>query len=596
MAKQEKLTVRQSLGALFEVAKLSFSIAPGAVTFKLFGSLINAILPIVTTYFAARTTTELVQAYGGSTAAKHAVILYVVLTIIFGLVTTAWNSIDNYVQNRMRYLVELRVSNRMYERFLSLEFWRYEDKDTLDVYDRATKFSFFFAYIFNSLSNLVSDIIAVASAVIALAIFNVGIALFVLAALFPGMYVQWRLSKRQARNWRETTDVRREIGVLEWILSYPRYIAEIRLYGLVRSLLDRRSELKDTDELKRVEIQKDVIPRQLFADAVQSVAELVTLIWVVLQIVARKAPIGQFVYVQQLVSRAINSANGFINTIGSMEEDIANLFDYDRFMRFPLMVSGDVEVQNVPEKIIIDDVSFRYPGADSDVLKNVSLTIERSQHVAIVGENGAGKSTLIKLITGLYAPTSGSIRLDDINLTNVDVVSWHKYLGFLQQSFAYYDFTTVLDNVRFGDVGSEYSEARLEQALRDAEAYEFVSKLPKQAKTPLNKSVHEDGVDLSGGQWQRLALARNFYRNSPIVILDEPTSAIDALAEARIFDRLFKGKKRTVITISHRLSTIKKADVIYMLKDGEIVESGTHNELIAKKGEFYHMFKSQIEG
>jgi len=218
--------------------------------------------------------------------------------------------------------------------------------------------------------------------------------------------------------------------------------------------------------------------------------------------------------------------------------------------------------------------------------------------VAIVGENGAGKSTLIKLLTGLYRPTKGNILLDGVDMNEYEVGSWHKLLGVLQQDFLSYGFATAKDNIYFGDVSGPLDQKRFDDAINRAEAKTFLAKLPKGIDSFVTTWMeHKDGtkgVDLSGGQWQRLALARNFYRNSPIIILDEPTSAIDALAEARIFERLFADKNRTVITISHRLTTVEKADMIYMLEGGKIVERGTHQQLVKNRGPYYKMFESQL--
>jgi ATP-binding cassette subfamily B protein/ATP-binding cassette subfamily C protein len=231
------------------------------------------------------------------------------------------------------------------------------------------------------------------------------------------------------------------------------------------------------------------------------------------------------------------------------------------------------------------------------VLHNISLAVHKNEHVAIVGENGAGKSTLIKLISGLYAPTNGDITVDDQSLEAINVAEWHRRIAVLSQDFIDYGFATARDNVLFGDV-QKHDNALYHESLKAAEADEFIKKLPYGDTTYMDSWMESDGgekgVRVSGGQWQRIALARNFYRDAPIIILDEPTSAIDALAESRIFERLFKRKDKTIITISHRLTTVKKADVIYMMKDGRIVEQGTCDELLNKKGEFYEMFKAQL--
>ncbi|HEX4662406.1 MAG TPA: ABC transporter ATP-binding protein, partial [Candidatus Saccharimonadales bacterium] len=217
-------------------------------------------------------------------------------------------------------------------------------------------------------------------------------------------------------------------------------------------------------------------------------------------------------------------------------------------------------------------------------------------HVALVGENGAGKSTLIKLLLGMYVPSSGTVRINGQNLNTYDVNSWHKQLAVLLQEFIHYSYTTIGENIWHGDVRQKYDPETLKAALAQGEATEIVDALPHKLETQASNWFDEtEGIELSGGQWQRIALSRNFFRQAPIIILDEPTSAIDALAEAKIFRKLFaRDNKKTVITISHRRSTVEKADIIYVLKDGRIAESGTHKELVAKNGEYCRMFADQL--
>lgn len=594
---KQQMSLREQFRAIAKVAALSFRIAPGAVLFKLFGAILNALLPFVTAYFAALTTTTLVEAYSGNESAQSLVVMYVIVTTLIGLFGLAWASVDRYIQANMRFRVEAKVSDRMYEQFLSLDFWRYDDKETVDLYDKAQKFAQFFAYIFDRLATLATQLITMIIGVAALVSLNIWLALAVFAAMVPGIYFQFKLSRAQIEHWNNNIDTRRTRNMIEWNLLQPDAITELRLYGVVRHLLGLRNKMRNKDEKARVDFEKRFIGKRLMADLLQTGAEVGALLWVVVEIIAHRQPIGQFVYVQQVVSRAINGASGLITELSTIDEDIANLFDYEKFMQLERSDEGGIKIKSVAGGIGIDKLTFRYPNQDSDVLKNVTLTVEPNQHVAIVGENGAGKTTLIKLLAGLYLPQKGSVTVDGTALKDIDIASWHKQLAILRQDFVHYIFANIGDNVRFGDVSKQDAEL-FDQALRDAEAFEFTKKLPRGVDTMANNWMEDEegnkGVELSGGQWQRLALARNFYRDAPIIILDEPTSAIDAMAEAKIFNRLFKEKNKTIIAISHRLTTVKKADVIYMMKDGEVVESGDYQSLINARGDFYKMFESQL--
>ncbi|HJQ08098.1 MAG TPA: ABC transporter ATP-binding protein [Candidatus Saccharimonadales bacterium] len=601
MAKKKKLPVREYARAIAGVAKLSFKTAPAAVGFKLFGIVIDSVLPIIVTYFAALTTTQLVLAFAGDKAAGRQAIVYIVITAALGFGATAWRSIDQYVQALMRFKIEAKVSDAMYEHFLSLDFWQYDDKETADLYDRAQKFSQFFAYVLDRLAGVLSQFITLIFSLVALMIFLPWLALFVLLAVLPGVYLQFKLSRSQIQHWDKTVDARRSRSFIEWNLLQPNSIAELRLNGLVRHLLNLRQSLRNKDEKERLMFERRYIGKRLMADGLEAVTELGALLWIVLQIIAREQPVGQFVYVQQLVSRAFSGANGFIYQLSTIDEDLAYLFDYQRFMNLQARNKDGKRLKRTPEKIVFKEVSFCYPQTTKNVLDRVSFEIHKGQHVAIVGENGAGKSTLVKLLTGLYEPTKGIVALDDVLLKDIAINSWHKELSVLQQDFEKYVFTDIQNNIYYGDVSRPFNKERILGSLDKAEALQFVNGLPQKLKTyPSNWMEDEEGhkgIQLSGGQWQRIALARNFYRDSPIIILDEPTSAIDALAEARIFKRLFaKANKKTVITISHRLSTVEKADMIIVLEDGRIAESGTHGELVAKRGQYYRMFEGQLEG
>lgn len=486
----------------------------------------------------------------------------------------------------------------MYEQFLSLDFWRYDDKKTADLFDKAKQFANFFAYVFDSLASVFTALVQLVAGLVALLLVSWWLGVILLAAVIPGVVIQFRLSRAQVKHWNNNVETRRMKDMIEWKMFEINNIAELRLYGLARHLLDLRMKLRDKDEKRRIDFERKFIWRQLGADVLEAAAEVTALVFTTLQIIAHTQPIGQFLYVQQVVSRVLGGARSFVSGMSQIDGDIANLFDYNEFMELPAGVERAKRLRAVPQVIELQGVSFHYPGSDQLVLRGVSLRLQRGQHVALVGENGAGKSTLVKILLGLYKPTRGKVLLDDVDLADIRVADWHRLLGVLQQDFTKYSFATARDNVLLGDVSRPADKVRFNASLDAAEARTFLEKLPKGLDNFVHQWIEHDdgtpGVDLSGGQWQRLALARNFYRDSPVIVLDEPTSAVDALAESRIFKRLFAQKDKTIVTISHRLTTVKAATMIYVLEQGAIVEQGTHAELVEKRGAYYRLFESQL--
>lgn len=599
MAKKQKLTLWQYVVSIVRVGMTSFRLAPSAGIVQLIDSIVQALLPIATTYFAALTTTALAGAYAGDAGAAQHVFVYVVITSAISVVMLLWNSVSNYVSQKTRYVIDAAVEDKMRIHFGSLPFELYDDKEVVDLQEKARRFSNVFSYIFNTIGAMAVSIVGAIGSLVALLFVNVWLALAVTIAIIPGIVIQLRLARQQARHWEGNITNRRRMGNMGWMLNESRNMAELRVYGVLKRLMKTYADLRTKDEKVRLDFELKTIWKQTVADVGEALVELGALLWVVLQIIDRSQPVGQFLFVQQMVSRAMGQASSLARQLGNADEDLANLVDYQRFMDIAVEREKPLRVARAPQQIELDHVSFEYPKTNITVLDDVSMTISAGQHIAIVGENGAGKSTLIKLIMGLYSPTSGSIRVDGLSLSDVAPESWHKHIAMLGQEFITYHFATIDENIAYGDVTHKPDVKRIAQALKDAEFSDVVGRLEHGGATYIERWMAQDNdeataTELSGGQYQRLALARNFYRNSPVVILDEPTSAIDALAESRIFDRLFAQKDKTLIMISHRLTTVEKADVIYMFEHGKIVEQGTHEELVAQKGAYYHMFKSQL--
>ena len=595
-SENDKPQTRRIVETLVNVMVTIWRTSPRAIFIQAVAAVLTASLPLATTYFAALTTTALAEAYAGGDPRQ--LFAYVVITVILGVIMSFWGIVQAYFEQLMRYQLESSINDQMFMRLHGLDFWRYDDPATIDMFDRARRFASSFSYLFSRLTNIATNIVSLVVGLWIISSVGWWLGLLLVVAIIPSGIIQFRLSRLTSNYWRKNTNIRRRMWWIEYAISKPEDIAELRLYGVIKHLLAERAALRDKDQLQMIKYERSFMAKRFGGEVLQAVAEVAALVWVTLEIIAHRQPIGQFVLVQQMVSRVLSSVDSLISTYNSIDEEVVNMVDYQRFMELPLADTKPSLPLSMDKSITVSNVKFNYPGSETLVLKGLSLDIKRGQHVAIVGENGAGKTTLVKLLTGLYQPTSGEILIDGRNLSEVNMADWHRQLAVLSQSFIRYDFATAHENVWYGDVSRELDLKRLAVALKQAEADDFVKKLPKGGDSYVDKWMTDDsddkGVDLSGGQWQRLALARNFYRDAPIVILDEPTSAVDAAAEARIFRHLFKQKDKTIIAISHRLSTVKKADVIYFMKDGRIVEQGTCSELIAKRGEFYEMFKEQL--
>ena len=597
LSQNDKPQVRQIIKTLTGVLVTVWQTSPRTIIIQAIGAVLTASLPLATTYFAALTTTALTEAYTGSGDSRQ-LLVYVIMTVVLGVMMSFWGIVQTYFEQLMRYQLESSINDQMFARLHGLDFWRYDDPATIDMFDRARRFAGSFSYLFSRLTSIATNIVSLVVGLWIISLVSWWLGLLLVVAIIPSGVVQFRLSRLTSKYWRKNTKIRRRMWWIEYAISKPENIAEMRLYGLIKHLLTERATLRDKDQLQMIKYERNFMAKRFGGEMLQAAAEVAALVWVTLEIIAHRQPIGQFVLVQQMVGRVLGSVDSLISTYNSIDEEVANMVDYQRFMELPLADTKPSLAISMNKSITVRNVKFHYPGSKTLVLKGLSLEIKRGQHVAIVGENGAGKTTLVKLLTGLYQPTSGGILIDGQDISEVDATAWHRQLAVLSQSFIRYDFATAYENVWYGDVSRELDRDRLKTALKQAEADDFVKKLPKGGDSYVDKWMTDDtddkGVDLSGGQWQRLALARNFYRNAPIVILDEPTSAVDAAAEARIFRHLFKQKDKTIIAISHRLSTVKKADVIYFMKDGRIVEQGSCSELIAKRGEFYEMFKEQL--
>jgi ATP-binding cassette subfamily B protein len=330
--------------------------------------------------------------------------------------------------------------------------------------------------------------------------------------------------------------------------------------------------------------------------------DLAIQIWLIARVIATHGifGIGDFQFYRGVIQNFGTTVSSAAFGMSRLQESFIYIDDFFKLMSYTPRLPQSarpvrLSLSTIPV-VRFDHVSFRYPSAKRAVLHDISFTLEPGQHLAIVGANGAGKTTILKLLLRLYDPTSGTVSLDDQPLPTIALESWYDHLGFLFQDFNRFSPLSVRDNITLGGQAGTATTKRLERAIRLADATQFIGKLPSGVDQVLDPSF-KGGTEISGGQWQRLALARSFYRTPNVLILDEPTSAIDAAAEHIIFQRLFREQQvKSMIIISHRFSSVRRADKILVLDQGRIVEEGTHQELMKQAGKYQQLFNLQAEG
>lgn len=384
------------------------------------------------------------------------------------------------------------------------------------------------------------------------------------------------------------------------LLSQDSTSKEAAIYRTGSVLKDKvaKEQLRYLNEYR--EVNDPFILKEFFANLFQLSIFLYTQYFNLIALLRGSLGVGQFALAFQQTLQLATGAQEILDMYSSMVSRIQQVEKFFHFLdHSPAIVSPGnpivLPITPTPPTIEFKNVSFRYPGTRRDILDSFNLTIQSGEKIALVGENGAGKTTIIKLLLRFYDVSEGEILINGVNIKDLDLEAWHQQIGALFQDFIKYQFT-FKENVLFGNLKSKDTKEMLHDAIAKAGADKYVTNLPKKMNQVVGK-MFEDGIDLSGGQWQKLALARAFFRNAPILILDEPTSAIDAKAEYEIFENVQKLQKdKTVLIISHRFSTVRNADRILVLDGGKIIEEGNHEMLMEKQGHYAELFNIQAKG
>ncbi|MEW6432627.1 MAG: ABC transporter ATP-binding protein [Myxococcota bacterium] len=600
-AKDRTLSTRELLAQLPRALSLVWQADRSSALGLAALTLVQAALPASMAWVAKLILDAVVEAaQHPSEAARAQVLRYVGWELGLAVATLLTGRLYAYVRELLRVNLGRLLNERLLEKALTLGLEHFEDSETYDVMQNARREASM-----RPLS-LALDAVSVVKSGLMLASFAVLLwtiswwsVLVLLVAAVPSFLAETKLSGDAFRLYSWRAPEARRLNYLEWILTRDSHVKEVKLFGLGPTVLGRYRALFE----KFLGEDRKLARKRLWLGTLLGVLSLAAFYVCYVLVAGRAADghitVGDLTLYLAVFRQGQQAFEAVLGAVARMYEDALFLSNLTGFLDLKVEVEqtrGEPKaLPKGPHALKLENVSFKYPGKDGWALKDVSLTLRPGEKLALVGENGAGKTTLIKLLLRFYEPTEGRITYGGVDVRELDVRGLRERVGAVFQDFVRYQFIAA-ENIGVGQPALLEDRAAVAAAAEKGGAAEVIESLPEKYETMLG-GWFEKGHELSGGQWQKLAIARAFMRDAEVLIFDEPTAAIDAEAEVALFER-FKAlsKDRTAIIISHRFSTVRMADRIAVLEGGKLTELGRHDELLAKGGRYARLFTLQAQG
>lgn len=474
-----------------------------------------------------------------------------------------------------------------------------EDSEFYDKLERARQQTTGRVGLMSNVLTQAEDLIVIGSLLVGVVAFEPWLILLLIISIVPTIVNEIKFSGTSyslARSW---TQERRELDYLRYAGASDVTAKEVKLFGLSEYLANRFKGLSDQYYIKSKKLAKQRAGWGSFFNVIGTTAYYAAYVLIVMRTVAGIFSLGDLTFLAGSFNRLRQKLQGFFTRFTAITESALYLQDYFEFLDLTHYDRSSEGKLPLPKKIKTGfrfvNVGFKYPKSEKWVVRNINFDLKAGEKLAFVGENGAGKTTLIKLLLQFYEPTEGEIFLDDIPIKDYDRTAYQQFFGVIFQDFVKFELT-LRENIAMGEIAQIQNEKRIAAAAQKSLADQVVNQLPGGYDQQLGKRFKE-GKDLSGGQWQKVAIARAYMKDAEVLVLDEPTSALDARAETEAFDRFIKlTEGKTAVIISHRFSTVRIADRIMVLQNGSVLEIGTHEELMKNKKLYAELFNLQAAG
>ena len=597
----KKTNLKSSFNALIYIPRFFkeiWKVNKSLFLLSAFCRLIGALLPVIILWVGKLIIDEIILQISLDSPDYYTLWTYVAaefgLIILSDLISRAISLTDGLLGDEYNIASSVTIIKKTNQINISL----LEDSEFYDKLERARTQTTSRVGLMSNVLGQAQSAISIATLIAGLIYFEPYLIILLVLSIIPSFINEIRFSQQQyslARSW---TSERRELDYLRFIGANDKTAKEIKLFGLTDFVVDRFKNLsQEYYQLNKTLAVKRSALGFLF-NVLGSISYYGAYVFIIYRVLSGAITLGELTFLSGSFNRLMRNLQDFFSKFTRISESALYLKDYFDFIDISIVSKAKEDIK-LPKQIKkgfeFKEVRFAYPNSEAEILKGITFTLQAGEKLAFVGQNGAGKTTLIKLLLRFYEPTSGEILLDGVNINRFNIAEYQEYFGVIFQDFFRYEFT-VKENIAIGNINEIDNQAKIENAAELSLANEVVSELKEGYNQRLGKRFSR-GQDLSGGQWQKIALARAYMKSAEVMILDEPTSALDARAESEVFGRfigLTEGK--TSIIISHRFSTVRQANRILVLEHGKVKEIGTHEELMKNKDLYSELFTLQAEG